>query len=158
MRALRVKDVELILNHVFVASPKNRRSRYVPLEGALPGVFKGLIAGKGPEDFVLPHWGYTYLKDHFYAICAAVGIENLHIHDWRHTFAYGKLSQGESIYKVSLLMGHSSVNVTQQHYGHLAIGDLRSKCEILPFLPCNRIATDGQNGYKLNDNNDATNQ
>ena len=143
LRNIRVKDVDLLLRHIFVPKPKNNQSRYVPMDDdATAALIASLAAGKGPEDYLLPHWGYSYIKDHFYALCATVDIKNLHVHDWRHTFAYNQLSQGLSIYKVSLRMGHSSVTVTQKHYGHLATKDLTSEAgTIKPFLSCNRFAT-----------------
>ncbi len=142
MRALRVKHVDLTLGHIFVEKPKNDRSRYVPLDGPLMGLAATLLAGKDLDAYLLPHWSYSYLLEHFYAACERLGIKNLHIHDWRHTFAYNMLSQGASLYKVSQLMGHSSTDVTEKHYGHLAAKDLRDAIDgVKPFLSCNRIAT-----------------
>lgn len=154
----RVKHVDLTMKHLFVPGPasKNKRSRYVPFdeEKRDPGhiifsLFKGLMAGKDPEDYLMPHWGYTYLLSHFKAIAKALDIKGLTIHVWRHTFAYNLLSQGESIYKVSKLMGHSSIAVTEKHYGHLAQKDLRDVVDdARPFLSCNRIATDIPNAQQ----------
>lgn len=145
MRAIRVKDVDMTLRHIFVPTPKNNRSRYVPFEGPLEGFLANLIANKEPEDYLLPHWGHAFILAHFKAICERVGIKNLKPHDWRHTFAYNCLSQGEPLYKVSKLMGHSSSAVTEKHYGHLAAKDLRDTMErVKPFLSCNRIATADQ--------------
>lgn len=142
MQAARVKHIDLTLKHIFLPSPKNSKSRYVPLDGPEMGLVASLMAGKGQEDYLLPHWGSAYIRDHFYAICDELDIKNLHLHDWRHTFAYNLLSQGASIYKVSLLLGHSSTEVTQKHYGHLAAKDLRdAKESVRPFLSCNRIVT-----------------
>lgn len=117
----------------------------MPLDDSLLGLVASLKGEKGPEDHLLPECGYTALLQRFYAVCGSVGIQNLKIHDWRHTFAYNLLSQGVSIYKVSLLLGHSSVDVTQKHYGHLAAKDLRDAMESAkPFLSCNRFATADQ--------------
>lgn len=152
MRDMRVEHVDLVMKHIFIPHPKNDRSRYVPFdeelrdpEHAILELLKRLIAGKGLGDYVLPHWGHNYILTHFKAICKATGIklkkgEAMHI--WRHTFAYNLLSQGEPIYKVSKLMGHSSVAVTEKHYGHLAAKDLRDVVPTArPFLSCNRFAT-----------------
>lgn len=162
MRGMRVKHVDLTMRHIFLPSPKNKRSRYVPFDGPqdpehlIMRMLDRRMAGKGPEDYVMPHWGYTYLKDHFYAICEALDIKNLHIHDWRHTFAYNYLSQGADIYTVSQLMGHSSIDVTQKHYGHLAMKDLRRAMEsVRPFLSCNRIATGDHILSEVKEKNDS---
>jgi site-specific recombinase XerD len=45
------------------------------------------------------------------------GIENVRVsaHTFRHTFARIYLEQGGDIYKLSLLMGHSDIEVTQEY-------------------------------------------
>ena len=43
----------------------------------------------------------------------------------RSTFAARLLTKGVPIYKVSKILGHSSVVVTEQHYGHLSLADLK---------------------------------
>jgi len=40
-------------------------------------------------------------------------------HDLRHTFGSLKIEQGENIYYVQRQMGHSSIQVTIDIYGHL---------------------------------------
>ena len=40
-------------------------------------------------------------------------------HDLRHTFGSIKLDQGENVYYVQRQMGHSSIQVTVDIYGHL---------------------------------------
>ena len=48
-------------------------------------------------------------------------------HDLRHTFGHRWLAAGGDIYTLSKLLGHSSVNVTEQHYAHLLKEDVASK-------------------------------
>ena len=48
-------------------------------------------------------------------------------HDVRHTFGHRWLPAGGDIYTLSTLLGHFSVNVTEQHYAHLLKEDLASK-------------------------------
>lgn len=45
----------------------------------------------------------------------------------RGTFGHRWLVAGGDIYTLSKLLGHSSVNVTEQHYAHLLKEDLASK-------------------------------
>lgn len=145
VQRIRVEHVDFNQGFIFVPNPKNKRSRYVPLEDEkLIALLRQRTQGKPPEALVMPHWGYTYVLGHFKAICEAVGVK-LHkgeaIHVMRHTFAYNLLSQGESLYAVSLLMGHSSQDVTQQHYGHLAAKDLRDVIKrAKPFISGSRIS------------------
>ena len=46
---------------------------------------------------------------------------------WGCTFGHRWLVAGGDIYTLSKLLGHSSVNVTEQHYAHLLKEDLMSK-------------------------------
>jgi integrase/recombinase XerD len=55
------------------------------------------------------------------------GTHHLSPHDLRHTFGHRWLVAGGDIYTLSKLLGHSSVNVTEQHYAHLLKEDLASK-------------------------------
>lgn len=146
MKCILVKHVDFTQGHIFIPKPKNKRSRYVPLEdGELLDLLRSLAANKDPEALLMPHWGYTYILEHFKAICDSVGIRFQNgegVHVMRHTFAYNLLSQGESLYKVSLLLGHSSQDVTQQHYGHLAAQDLRDVIRrAKPFISSSRISS-----------------
>ena len=47
-----------------------------------------------------------------------VGLNNLRIHDLRHSFASALVNQGISIYDVQQLLGHQSIKTTQR-YAHL---------------------------------------
>jgi len=43
-------------------------------------------------------------------------------YDTRHTYASVLLSNGESLKYVSTLLGHSSIRMTADVYGHLEVG------------------------------------
>ena len=47
----------------------------------------------------------------------------------RHTFGTRWLQAGGDIYKLSKILGHSSVAVTEQHYAHLLKEDLVAASE-----------------------------
>ncbi len=51
-------------------------------------------------------------------LCAGVN-KKLRLHDLRHTFAGLFLASGGDIFKLSKILGHSSVAITQQVYAHL---------------------------------------
>jgi integrase/recombinase XerD len=53
------------------------------------------------------------------AVLRAEVAKNLRIHDLRHTFAGLFLASGGDIFKLSKILGHSSVAITQQVYAHL---------------------------------------
>jgi integrase len=92
----------------------------VPLHGEALELVKGRIQGRGPEESLLGGWNPRTVSEWFNEACqeAKVG-DGFTFHCLRHTFASHMLSRGVPIYKVSKIMGHSTVVVTEQHYGHL---------------------------------------
>ena len=66
-------------------------------------------------------WCYTkdYVSHKFKKEVRRIGIRNARFHDLRRTFGINLIKQGMSIYKVSKLLGHSSVRTTEQHYAPL---------------------------------------
>jgi integrase len=57
---------------------------------------------------------------------ARAKIPSLSPHALRHTFRTRWLQAGGDIYKLSRILGHSSVAVTEAHYAHLLKEDLVS--------------------------------
>ena len=66
-------------------------------------------------------WNYSkdYVSHKFKKEVRRLGIKNARFHDLRRTFGLNLIKQGMSIYKVSKLLGHSSVRTTEQHYAPL---------------------------------------
>ena len=66
-------------------------------------------------------WNYSkdYVSHKFKKEVRRLGIKNARFHDLRRTFGLNLIKQGMSIYKVSKLLGHSSVKTTEQHYAPL---------------------------------------
>ena len=75
---------------------------------------------------------------------SVVGVANLKFHDLRHTFAARLLTKGVPIYKVSKILGHSSVVVTEQHYGHLSPADLKGAISCIEGVVSVEFAADLQ--------------
>jgi integrase len=63
-----------------------------------------------PDEFVRVHFNSAILK---------TGLGKVRFHDLRHTFGSLKIEQGENIKYVQTQMGHSSIKVTLDVYGHL---------------------------------------
>ena len=68
-----------------------------------------------------PLWSYSkdYVSHSFKKEVRKLGIKDARFHDLRRTFGLNLIKQGMSIYKVSKLLGHSSVRTTEQHYAPL---------------------------------------
>ena len=62
---------------------------------------------------------------------AAVGINDVRIHDLRHTYASLLIQNGVSLYEVQKLLGHSTPNMTQR-YAHLNPNSLKQIVNNLP--------------------------
>jgi len=68
-----------------------------------------------------PLWSYSkdFVSHKFKKEVRRLGIKDGRFHDLRRTFGLNLIKQGMSIYKVSKLLGHSSVRTTEQHYAPL---------------------------------------
>ena len=66
-------------------------------------------------------WSYSkdFVSHKFKKEVRRLGIKDARFHDLRRTFGLNLIKQGMSIYKVSKLLGHSSVRTTEQHYAPL---------------------------------------
>jgi len=68
-----------------------------------------------------PLWSYSkdFVSHKFKQEVRRLAIKDARFHDLRRTFGLNLIKQGMSIYKVSKLLGHSSVRTTEQHYAPL---------------------------------------
>ena len=66
-------------------------------------------------------WNYSkdFVSHKFKKEARRLGIPDIRFHDLRRTFGYNLIKQGRPIYKVSKLLGHSSVTTTERHYAPL---------------------------------------
>ncbi len=70
------------------------------------------------------------------------GIYNFHFHDLRHTFATRMAQRGIDIYKISKLLGHHDIRMTQR-YSHHCPESLRDGVQVLEFS--HNLVTVGRN-------------
>jgi hypothetical protein len=63
------------------------------------------------------------------------GLRHIRIHDLRHTFASLLLQQGESVVYVKEQLGHGSIQITVDTYGHLIPGANRGAVDRLDDDP-----------------------
>ena len=70
------------------------------------------------------------LRQSFYAVLRKVGIDDFKWHDLRHTFATRLAQAGVDIYKISKLLGHEDIKMTQR-YAHHCPDSLRDGVGIL---------------------------
>ncbi len=77
----------------------------------------------------------------FHRIFAKAGLRRIRFHDLRHTFAPRLLQNGESPAYVKEQMGHHSIKVTVDIYGHLVPGANRDAVDRLDVTGRNLGAT-----------------
>jgi len=142
-RALQVRDVDLVgrrinVNKSFkrlksggegIGGTKTKQTRSVPFGNSIQQGLKEQLRGKGADDFVFTNslggaLDYrSFLRNVFRPAAKLSGIQDLVIHELRHTFASHMLQTIKApVTVVSKLMGHSSVTQTLNTYSHL-IGD-----------------------------------
>ena len=125
--------------HGNFTTPKSKKSRRVDLSAQLRRVLldlreerllKAYEAGKQSisEDFVFPSKAGTVLDPdnlvHYYfePALTTAGLRKFRFHDLRHTFGSQLIQNGASLAYVRDQMGHSSIQVTADVYGHLVPG------------------------------------
>jgi integrase len=148
-RTMRWQDINRDKRIWTVPVSKNGRSRRIVLSSAAMDVIAdcksnaerlGLPVEGKDCIFVNPRTLKPY--DSFYAawylVRSQAGLDDVRIHDLRHTYASLLVNKGVSIYEVQTLLGHSSVQMTQR-YAHLAPDRLHKRTEIVA-----KIVLDGE--------------
>lgn len=124
--ALRVRDAtscpveKLSGNRILLYTQKTGVPVYIPLP---PFVVDALNAcprkserywfwtGVGSKDTLAGNWRRTFRR-----LCEIAGVRDGHPHRFRDTLAVELLLDGVPIERVSVLLGHSSVKITERHY------------------------------------------
>jgi integrase/recombinase XerD len=154
---LRRKHIDLDKNTLTVIDGKGGKDRLIPIPSQFQNEFQYYFKEKdldSGEDFLFPSRRRNHhlsprafeMKMRHYAVecglypdgttyeSVAEDIpyrERIVPHSLRHTYATRLLREGEPMAKVSRLLGHESVQVTVDVYGHLNIEDLRDTVEVM---------------------------
>jgi integrase len=130
--------------------PKNGKTRRVDMSDQLLESLKGLYTqrkrealqeGKGGEivETIFHREGkvieQNYVRELFKRVLRKAGLRNIRVHDIRHTNASLLLSDGASLVYVKEQLGHSSIEVTVDIYGHLIPGSNRESVNRLDSQP-----------------------
>ncbi len=156
LAALRVEDLDFTRRCIHVrraisrrieGTPKNGKARRVDMSAQLASVLEdhlrareiaATVAGKKPSP-----WAFgsletgRYLCDEFLAkqvwprLLRLASIRALKFHALRHTFASLLIEQGESLAYVRDQLGHASIQITVDIYGHLVPGANRAAVDRL---------------------------
>lgn len=110
---------------------KNGKARHVPLSQPAMDIINQLPKFAGCP-YLLPNpktlKPYSDIKRGWMVARKLAGLEDVHLHDLRHTAASWLIAGGVEIYTVGKILGHSSIASTQR-YAHLADDQLMAAAE-----------------------------
>ena len=113
---------------------KGKRARNVILNPSAIAVLKELETYRQPNNpYVFPtrNGGHlTTIRKTFETCKKQAGIENLRLHDCRHTFCTILATSGVSLYQIQHLIGHRSPAMTQR-YSHITDTALKEASKIV---------------------------
>ncbi len=118
---LRWEDVHLEVNELRLRDSKTG-PRAVPLSPAAVKIIAGLPRAAGNPWVIAGRRPGARLSDfnsHWYCVRTRAGLEDVRLHDLRHSFASRALALGESLPMIGKLLGHTKIQTTAR-YAHLA--------------------------------------
>src|SRR5262249_49011967 len=118
---------------LFVPLSKSVKPRLTALSASAISLLNSLPRTDGNENiFTSPMPGRTSPSLWFpwRRIRARAGIEDVRLHDLRHSFASFLVNEGVSLYVVQALLGHANARTTQR-YAHLVADTLAQATEIV---------------------------
>jgi integrase len=139
--------------HGRLTTPKSGESRRVDLSRELTATLEALqldrqldAATRGQD--AAPPWVFcdpqgkpfhqNWVRLRFFRLLKGAGVRQVRFHDLRHTFASLLLQNGESPVYVKEQMGHCSIQVTVDLYGHLIPGGNTQAVDRLDFVLAER--------------------
>jgi len=116
---LRWENVDFEERTIKIVETKDNEDRTVPMNSEVFNLLYALRSKNGKSEYVFPNpktgKPYVDIKRAFNNACRKAGIEDLHFHDLRHTFASRLVRSGCDLNTVKDLMGHSSITTTQRY-------------------------------------------
>jgi len=124
---LRIGDAAMLTvdrlkgNDLYLYTQKSGTHVYVPLPPFVMNLMKGIklrhgvYLFTGPESLRMESAADLWRRK-LGQVFKLAKVEQAHPHRFRHTFAVELLKKGVPIEEVSILLGHSSVRITEKHY------------------------------------------
>ncbi|OQY98409.1 MAG: hypothetical protein B6D35_12220 [Candidatus Brocadia sp. UTAMX2] len=127
---------DLFRKTIIIQETKNGKPRTIPLNQIALGILMEKTKVRSLKcDFVFPSSAMTKIDranliKSFNVVNEKAGIQNFRFHDLRHTFATRLAQRGIDLYKISKLLGHCDIHMTQR-YAHHCPESLREGIEVL---------------------------
>jgi integrase len=135
-----------------INSTKSGKPRNVDVSDALMAALldlrrkrKETLLAQGRNELPATEWSFpnqdggfqdmkNLKKRHFHKCLQKAGLRQIRFHDLRHTFASLLIQNRESLTYIKEQLGHSSIKITVDTYGHLVPGANRQAVNRLPSL------------------------
>ncbi len=138
---IKVKDIDFDNNVVYVNVTKNRKPLIVPLNQTMVNILREYLKyrnHKSDDDYLFCNvFGQQLVKSTCYHMLYEYnkrrGVETTGIHRYRHTFAKQWILSGGNVVSLSQLLGHSSLEITQ-NYIHLLVSDVAKQVDEINVL------------------------
>ena len=125
---LQLQDFDEDNGSVFIAESKSGKARHVPLTAGGRALFErlasvllterrntGTLLRRGNEP-----WKAASYQRGFKEAVAAAGLEQITLHELRHSYASTMVRAGAPLIVVGRALGHADTRMVDQHYAHLA--------------------------------------
>lgn len=138
---IQIKDLDFNNNVVHVNVTKNRKPLIVPLNQTMVNILIEFLKHrqyKSNKDFLFCNsFGQQLPKSTCYSMLYTYnkkrGIERTGIHRYRHTFAKQWILHGGNVVSLSRILGHSSLDITQ-NYINLLVSDIAKQVDEINLL------------------------
>jgi integrase len=156
--------IEVRRNYVCgkITRPKNGKSRRVDMSQQLAEALHQLLTQRKTEKLQgkwvdLPEWVFcsqvgrqlhsnNLRRRVFYPCLEKAGLRRVRIHDLRHTYASLLIQNGESLAYIRDQLGHHSIQVTVDIYGHLVPGGNQAAVDRLDDAPNRNLSATSSKG------------
>ncbi|MCI7472202.1 MAG: tyrosine-type recombinase/integrase [Clostridiales bacterium] len=136
IRNIKLRDVDLENQVIYLRHTKNKKAQVIPLCEALCGVLREYLKVRGGEmdDYLFPNENGTQLTENGLRCSIASynrrrGVQKTSIHLFRHTFAKKYLVDcGGNAFTLQRLLGHSTLDMTK-HYCAIFDADITKNFE-----------------------------
>ena len=136
IRNIKIRDVDLENQVIYLRHTKNKKAQVIPLCEALCSVLREYLKVRGGEmdDYLFPNENGTQLTENGLRCSIASynrrrGVQKTSIHLFRHTFAKKYLVDcGGNAFTLQRLLGHSTLDMTK-HYCAIFDADITKNFE-----------------------------
>ena len=117
--------------------PKGKAIRHIGLNATVRAAIYPLLQAKKGRVFIKPDGtpiAPNYVRNHVLpAICKKAEIKNIGPHGFRHTFSAHFLMKGGSMWDLSKILGHSSIETTERYYAHFSSAHIQKRAAVVEF-------------------------